>query len=119
MRRHKVDGLLAMPRAPERTTLSRPIADLRDIYNDSRMSIFSRAVQWIDRGYDNGVATSNLVLGLIIALIGLMALSVGSPTIRWAAFGLAGVLAALFGWRMLLSFRRLVEATGRRKNRKR
>ena len=82
------------------------------------MRSVARIISWIDRGYDDGVATSNKTLGLIISVLGLLALSIDMGAIRWAVIILAALVLALSGWRMLLSFRRLMAAESRGKRRK-
>lgn len=79
------------------------------------MRTLARVLRWIDHGYRDGVASSNMALGTTLSLIGLVTLSVDHPAVRWPLFGLAGAIFALFGWRMLLSLRRQADASDRRK----
>jgi len=71
------------------------------------MNIFSEIISWIDKGYDDGVARSNSVMGLALAIIGLAALNVESATARVAFAILAVVIALMFAWRMAAWFLRL------------
>jgi threonine/homoserine/homoserine lactone efflux protein len=71
----------------------------------------------IDRGYDDGVATSNFLMGVIICALGLVALSVEAEWLQSTLAVLAGLVFVLFGWRMILSFRRQTAAADRKKSR--
>ena len=79
------------------------------------MQTLARIIRWIDKGYADGVATSNYVMGMAMAIMGLVALVVDNRLIRYAAIGMAILTFVLFGWRMILSFRRLAEASDRQR----
>ena len=56
-------------------------------------------------------------MGVIVSVTGLIALSVDIAVVRYLAVALALAIFALFGWRMILSFRRMAAASDRRKSR--
>jgi hypothetical protein len=73
----------------------------------------NRLIRWIDRGYADGIATSNMALSLTLSVLGLIALSVESPTARWSLGLIAVGIFAVFGWRMAVSLRRAAERNRR------
>ena len=83
------------------------------------MRTLARVILWVDRGYEDGVARSNMTIGVILAVFGSVALTVENREIQWALASLAGAILILFGWRMLLSFRRQSKAMDRRRAKRR
>jgi len=79
------------------------------------MQTLSRIIRLIDKGYDDGAATSNYVMGVTVSIAGLVALSADNPAIRGSALAFAILVVALFGWRMVASFRRPADIRKRRK----
>lgn len=72
-------------------------------------------ISWIDSGYREGAKRSNAAMGLLLAMIGLVALSVDSAVFRISAIAVAVFIFALFGWRMIVVFREMATAEDRRK----
>ena len=77
----------------------------------------ARVIAWIDQGYDDGIATSNQLLGVVVSVVLLGALVVGGGPLSAVFVGLAIAVSAFFGWRMSLSFKRQADASDRRKKR--
>ncbi|KTE18651.1 hypothetical protein ATE67_18350 [Sphingopyxis sp. H050] len=73
------------------------------------MDILSGIFRWIDRGYDDGVSRSNYVLGLILALLGLLASNVESGSVQTFLMVVAAAVAAVFIWRLIAWTRRLAK----------
>ena len=71
----------------------------------------------IDRGYDDGVATSNMVMGLAVVILGLVALNVEAEWLQTLCAVAAAFVFVIFAWRMILSFRRQAESADRRRSR--
>jgi hypothetical protein len=81
------------------------------------MNAIQNIIGWIDRGYDDG-ARSNYYMGTIISVACLVAINVDSRPVRLLLFSFAAATFLFFGWRMLLYFRRLAQASDRRKRRR-
>ena len=71
----------------------------------------------VDRGHDDGIATSNKVMGMIGVVLGLVALNVEAEWLQTASVIGAAFVLVIFAWRMILSFRRQAEAADRRRSR--
>jgi len=80
------------------------------------MSIIARIIGWIDQGYDNEAGRSNYAMGVIISITGLLALAVDIFLVKMVLAAFAASVAILFGWRMILWFRRLARKSDRQKN---
>jgi hypothetical protein len=72
-------------------------------------------LRWIDAGYFPVLSRSNNVMGLLMSFFGLVALSVDNPLVRAFFFALAILTFVFFGWRMIVSIRRLAIEEDRRK----
>lgn len=82
------------------------------------MRAAKRIVEWIDRGYDEAVARSNYAMGLLLSVCGLLAWSVDNRFARTIILFIAASVFILFGWRMILSFRRRAAASAKRMKRR-
>lgn len=80
------------------------------------MTVIARIIGWIDQGYGNAAERSNYAMGAIIAVTCLAALAVIIFLIKILLTAFAASVAVLFGWRMLLWFRRRSRTSAREKN---
>ena len=80
------------------------------------MNVIARIIAWIDQGYDNAAGRSNYAMGLIISVTGLLALAVNIFLIKMLLATFAASVGVLFGWRMMLWFRRRASRSDRKKN---
>ena len=93
------------------------VADIHRTAGLSAMNILSRIISWIDAGYGDGIARSNYVMGLALAIIGLVALNVESATARMSFAVLAVAIVMVFAWRMAVWVRCLAKRANQKRRR--